>query len=91
MHILNQQITNELHIEKLTSIRYLVGKLNANSLESVMMTIGGATRFLTALIITNGTRQMSDTYADGSQTKRPPEKIKVFDLIYFSIACTESM
>lgn len=54
----------------LTLTLYLVGKLNANSFESVMMTIGGATRFLTARMITNGMRQIIDTYTAGTQS--PP-------------------
>lgn len=35
-----------------------VGKLKENSLESVMMRIGGATKFLTDRIMTKGMKQM---------------------------------
>lgn len=37
-----------------------VGKLKENSLESVMIRIGGATKFLTDRIITSGIKQITD-------------------------------
>lgn len=56
-------------MEKLT-----VGKLKENSLESVMMRIGGATKFLTDFIMTNGIKQITDrttaTYSSGPATKK---------------------
>lgn len=56
----------------LTSTRYRVGKLKANSFESVMMTIGGATRFRTARIRTKGTKQIIETVTAGHRSG--PEK-----------------
>lgn len=63
-----------IYKRKPTSIRKRVGKANMNSFESVSMTTGGATKFLTDRSAINAIQQMNETVRAG-QSPGPRNKI----------------
>lgn len=59
---------------------HTVGKLKANSFESVMINTGGATKFLTDRIITRGIKQTRESKTAGSASGPKRKNIMMINI-----------